>query len=228
MNLDALAGRAASSLLESTQVDTDVALDALRRLDARRTIRRRATAASAALVAVAAVGITMLPVGSRDDRQDPLPAPSFAPLGDEYDVIASETSPTGTSQVVATARDGQPDVVLVRTTDADSVDIAWSAPPAQYLGGRNAPRPAAVAWAADGSRVAIVVALERGRADDVPDLVDLTLLTVNPDGTERRTVARIGSCACTDALPTLTWSHDQVEVDIPDGPDAGHYTKEMP
>ena len=176
---------------------------------------------------LAVIGVTLFP-GTTEQGHEPLPAPSFAPLGEGYTVIASQVSPSGTSEAVATAREGQSDVVLVRTTDPGTSDIAWSAPAAQYLGDHNVPRPAAVAWAPDGSKIAILVALERGPVDDDPDLVDLTFLTVNPDGTERRTLAQVGTCSCTDALPTLIWSHNQVDVDIPDGPDRGHYTKEMP
>jgi hypothetical protein len=235
MNLDTLGEQAARALRaaaasDAAVVDTDAALRSLRERHRRRSAVRgiALTGAAAVAVAGAVVGGPQLWEVFGNDRVEPSRAVDFPPLGPGYDVIATSVSPAGTAEAVATYREGQPAVVLLRTSGSASSDVAWSAPTAHELGDLNVPFPAAVGWAPDGSRIAILVGQERGRVDTASDPVDLTLLTVNPDGTTRQTLGDVGTCRCSAALPTLTWSGDQLAISIPDGPDEGHYTKEMP
>lgn len=234
MNVDLLGARAARAMrdaaaLDMAAIDTDAALRTLRRRHRRRMASRRI--ALAAALAVGALMVGGLPFPDVERRDAPAPSGArddFPPLGDGYEVIASAVSPAGTAEAVATYREGQPAVVLFRTSGSSSVDVAWSAPTAHELGDLNVPFPAAVGWAPDGSRIAILVGQERGRVDTVPDPVDLTLLTVDPDGTARQVVAEVGACRCSASLPTLAWSGDRITVSIPDGPDQGELTKEAP
>jgi hypothetical protein len=138
-------------------------------------------------------------------------------------------SPLGNDQVVAVLRAGQTAVVRVEPGSSDDQHVVWSAPTAHELGDRNLPWPAAVAWAPDGSRLGILVAQERGAVDATDDLVDLTLVTVRPDGSGRQIAGTVGTCWCADASPDLSWVRSgQVEVLVPDGPDRGVHRRTLP
>jgi hypothetical protein len=231
MNLDAVAERAAramrdTAMRDTADLDTNMAIDTLRRFGRRRTALRGVGAVTIVLVA-AAWGL-QLSGDSGHDRPEPSRSIDFPPLDEGYDVIASAVSPSGMAEAVATYREGQTAVVIVRTLERTPPDVVWSAPTPHELGDRNVPFPTAVDWAPDGSRIAILVGQEQGAVNTTADPVELTLVTANPDGTARQSVAEVGRCRCADTLPTLTWSGDQVEVDIPDGPDRGRYTREMP
>jgi len=231
VNLDAVAERAARALRDTAvhdtaDLDTDKAIDALHRIGRRRTAQRGMVAVTIGLVA-AAWGL-QVSGDAGHGRPEPAPAVDFPPLEDGYEVIASAVSSSGDSQAVATYREGQTAVVIVRPLDRNQSDVVWSAPTPHELGDRNVPFPTAVDWAPDGSRIAILVGQEQGAVDSSADPVELTLVTANPDGTARQRVAEVGRCVCATTLPTLTWSGDQVEITIPDGPDQGHYTQEMP
>jgi hypothetical protein len=229
VNLDVRAERAAASLRDATQVDTEAGLESLYRLEGRRSTRRHVAWGVLAAVVVATVWAGHVSRAPDRDRPELTPAAGFPPLGRGYDVTDTDVSPDGDTEAVATYRDGEPAVVLVRGAGTEQSHVIWSAPTAHELGDRNVPWPAAVSWAADGSRIAILVAQERGPRDEVLDLVDLTLVTVNSDGTGREVVDVIGRCWCTGDGPTVTWMDDaQVEVGIPDGPDEGQQTRELP
>ena len=232
MNVDILGERAARALRETAaqdtaSLDTQSALERLRRVDRRRSAVRGVVLGTLVLVG-AAIGGAQLSGASEHDRPDPAPFVDFPPLEDGYDVIASAVAPSGGAEAVATYREAQPAVVLVRTPGETTFDVVWSAPTPHELGDRNVPFPAAVGWKPDGSRIAILVGQERGPVDRRSDLVDLTLVTVNPDGTARQIVAEVGTCRCASTLPAPAWDADQVEIDIPDGPDQGPHTREMP
>lgn len=233
MNVDTLGTQAAralraAALEESAAVDTAAALRSLHRLRRGRTAVRSALVAGAVVVTAIAMGLPFTDDSELATRE-PAASPSLPALGDGYDVIASATSPDGTAEAVATYRDGQPAVVLIRTAGSTAMEVAWSAPTAHERGSGSMPFPAAVGWAPDGSRLAILVGQERQREDAAPTAVDLALVTMNPDGTSRQTVvAEVGTCHCSSVLPTLTWSADQVSITIPDGPDQGLQTEEMP
>lgn len=236
MNVDLLGEQAARALrdaavLDTAATDTDATLRTLRRRHRRGVVSRRIALTAAVAAAVGAVAVGGLPLSEVIKRDSAAPSGTnrdFPPLGDGYEIIASAVSPAGTAQAVATYREGQPAVVLLRTAGSASSDVAWSAPTAHELGDLNVPFPAAVGWAPDGSRIAILVGQERGRVDTASHPVDLTLLTVNPDGTARQVVAEVGACRCSATLPTLTWSGDQITVSIPDGPGQAELTKEVP
>jgi hypothetical protein len=232
VNVDTLGNQAAralraAALNESAAVDPAAALRSLHRLRRGRTAVRSALAAGA--VAVTATAIMGLPFtdDSEHATQEPAASPSLPALGAGYDVIASATSPDGTAEAVATYRDGQPAVVLIRTAGSSAMEVAWSAPTAHERGTGSMPFPAAVGWAPDGSRLAILVGQERPRELAASSPVDLALVTTNPDGTSRQTVAQVGTCDCAGVLPTLTWSSDRVAITIPDGPDQGLHIEEM-
>jgi hypothetical protein len=228
VSVDSMGTRAAADLRAASQVDCEASLAALHRLDRRRrTQRRRATLACGLTVAVA-IGMISRFDSSDGEAPEPLPRPSFTPLGGGYDVIDSDVSPTGLLEAVATFREGQPAVVLVRAADAGSYDVAWSAPTSHELGREDPPWPAAVSWRPDGSRLAVLTAQERDVRHAAARRVELTLLTVNPDGTERRAVAEVGTCRCSADQPAMTWSRNQVAITIPDGPDQGLHTTDMP
>ena len=230
MNVDTLGERAARALRDTalygtTDVDPQAALESLHRLHRRRSALRGVVAG--AVVLVAAIGGLRLAGASEHDRPEP-PAVDFPTPEDGYDVIASSVSPSGTAEAVATYREGQPAVVMVATLKSASSDVVWSAPTPHERGNSNVPFPAAIGWKPDGSRLAILVGQERGPVDSTADPIDLTLLTVNPDGTARQSIAEVGTCRCAAVLPTLTWTGSQVDISIPDGPDQGSYTQEMP
>ena len=231
MNADTMGERAARALRATTfqngAVDIDAALESLHRLHRRRRAVRGAAVAGAFAVGATTIGIVQFS-GAPPDAQEPSVTADFLPLGDGYEVITSSLSPARTAEAVATYREGQPAVVLVRTAGSSSFDVAWSAPTAHERGSGDLPFPAAVGWSPDGSRIAILIGQERQRGDAVSAPVDLMLLTVNPDGTARETVAEVGTCGCSAVLPTLTWSGDEVAIAIPDGPDQGLHTEKMP
>jgi hypothetical protein len=216
-----------ATTLHDNPVETEAALQSLHRLHRQRRAIRGATVAGAIAVTATAIGVVQINGGSHD-REDPAATANFARLGDRYEVIASSVSPAGTAEAVATYRDHQPAVVLIRTSGSSSFDVAWSAPTAHERGSGDLPFPAAVGWSPDGSRIAILVGQERERGGAVSDPVDLTLLAVNPDGTARQTITEVGTCRCSALLPTLTWTADQVAIAIPDGPDQGLHIEEMP
>lgn len=230
MNTDTMGERAARALRATTfqdgAVDVEAALGSLHRRHRRRTAVRRAAAVGAFAVAAATVGIVQISNALHDPQRPPTAA-GLAPLGDEYDVIASSLSPTRTAEAVATYREGQPAVVLVRTSGTSSFDVAWSAPTAHERGDDELPFPTAVEWSPDGSQIAILIGMHRDRGGR-PSSVDLVLLVVNPDGTARQTIAEVGTCGCSAVLPTLSWSGEQVAITIPDGPDRGLHVEEMP
>jgi hypothetical protein len=222
--------RAARALRATTSrdgaVDVEAALESLHRLHRRRTAVKGAVVCGAFAVAATMIGVVQLS-GAPQPPQEPAASVEFPPLGDEYDVIASSLSPARTAEAVATYRDGQPAVVLVRTPGSGSFEVAWSAPTAHERGSGALPFPAAVDWSPDGARLAILVGQEQERGDGA-DPVTLTLLAVNSDGTARETVAEVGTCGCSAVLPTLTWSGDEVAIAVPDGPDQGLHIEEMP
>ena len=230
MNVDILGEHAARVLRDTVQVDTAEALASVRRLDRRRSVRRRAGLLGAAALVAATAWIARPWTISPDDQNDPLPAPpSFAPLDEGYDVTDKDVTESGAAEVVAALREGLPSVVQVRQAGSPSFDVVWNSPTEHELGGGEyVPWPVAVNWAPDESQIAILVARERDSGTDVPTLVDLTLVTVNPDGSGRHVVDKVGTCRCADSSPTMTWLDDQLVVGVPDGPDRGEYTREMP
>lgn len=229
MNLDLVGADAARQLRDSVHVDTTEGLTSLERLLRRRTARRRAALLVAAAVVAATAWMVRPWAGSSDDRYEPLPAPTFVPLGSEYEVIDSEVDGSGTVQVVAALREGLPSVVLVRRAGSPRLRVVWSSPTEHELGrGEHVPWPSAVSWAPDGSQIAVLVAQERGAGTRPSTLVDLTLVTINPDGSGRHVVDRIGTCHCTAGGPSMTWSGDGLTVGIPDGPDRGVHERTMP
>lgn len=232
MNLDTRGGEAARALRATTYrgataVDTAAALTALRRIHRRRATVRSAAAAGAVALAVTAVTGLQLSGVLQHTSGESASAPVLPALGSGYDVIATSVSPDGTAEAVATYRDGQTAVVLVRTPASGSTEVVWSAPTAHERGSGTTSFPAAVGWAPDGSRLAVLVGQERPHRATGPTRVDLTLLAMDPDGTARHTVAVVGTCQCSGALPTLAWSADRVAIDIPDGPDHGLHTEEI-
>ena len=46
--------------------------------------------------------------------------------------------------------------------------------------------------------------------------------------TARPRIAEMGLCRCLITPPTPTWFSDQVDINIPDGPDHWRYPREMP
>lgn len=230
MTIDAVAERAARELRASAAGSDVLAIEAgladLCRRSSRRTTGRVVGLAVTGVVAAAAVWAGS-PPGAGPDRVQPLPAADFPPLGGLFDVIAVDDAPSGETQVVATRRDGQPSVVVVRTRRTPALDVVWSAPTSHELGDREVPFPAAVAWAPDESAIAIVVAQPRGRREERTGLIDLQLVTVAPDGSGRRLVGAIGTCRCTDALPTMEWA-GRIVVAVPDGPDRGPWARRVP
>jgi hypothetical protein len=231
VNVDTRGEHAARALRATTfddsAVDPEPALEKLHRLHRQRMAIRGAVVVGAFAVAATAVAVVQLNGGS-PDRQQPSVTADFPPLGDGFEVVASALSPGGSTEAVATYREGQSAVVLVRTAGSDTLDVAWSAPTAHERGSGDLPFPAAVHWSPDGSRLAILVGQQRRRGTAGSGPVDLTLVTVNPDGTARDIVAEVGSCRCSRLLPTLSWAGDEIAITIPDGPDQGVHREEMP
>lgn len=230
MNVDLLGEHAARVLRDTVQVDPAEALTSLQRLDRRRSGRRRVVLLCAAVVVVATAWIARPWAIALDDQSDPQPAPpGFAPLDEGYDVTDLDVTGSGAAEVVAALHEGMPSVVLVRRAGSPSFDVVWNSPTEHELGGgEHVPWPVAVNWAPDESLIAILVARERDSRTNAPTLVDLTLVTVKPDGSGRQIVDEVGACRCADSSPTMTWSDEQLVVGVPDGPGRGDYTKEMP
>ena len=230
MNVDLLGEHAARVLRDTVQVDTADALTSLQRLDRRRSSRRRAALLGAAAVVAATAWIARPWITSPDDQTDPQPAPpGFAQLDEAYDVTDMDVTQSGAAEVVAALHEGFPSVVLVRRAGSPSFDVVWSSPTEHELGGgEHVPWPVAVNWAPDESQIAILVAHERDSGTSALTFVDLSLVTINPDGSGRHVVDEVGTCRCADSRPTMTWSDDQLVVGVPDGPDRGDYTREMP
>lgn len=227
MNVDVLGEQAAHALRDTARFNTESGLQSLMHLDRRRTRQHRVGGVIATLLVASAAWLGMLGLGSQP-RPQPLPAPTFGPIDPSYDVVDTDVSRAGDAEALATFRDGLTAVVLVRTSADDAVDVVWSAPTEHEVGDRNLPWPAAVSWAPDGSKLAVLVAQERGRPDESKDPVELTLVTLNRDGTHRMVVGIVGACWCSDTTPTVTWSvSDRVEINVPDGPDEGRYTEEI-
>ena len=231
MNLDAVAERAARALLDTAvrdtaDVDTDKAIDTLHRVGRRRTAQRGMVAVTIGLVA-AAWGL-QLSGDSGHGRPEPAPAVDFPPLDDGYEVIASAVSPSGKAASGGHIPGGsdrcrhrphpRPEPIRRRVERADP---SRAGRPQRALPHGRGLGPGRIQDRHPGRSGA-------GAVDAIADPVELTLVTANPDGTARQSVAEMGRCACVAALPTLTWSGDQVEINIPDGPDQGHYTQEMP
>jgi hypothetical protein len=233
-DLDVLGEQAAQALRRASQVDGDARLVDLHRTRRRRT-RHRSAALLAGLAVVAVAGWSLRPDGGAG-RTGPEPAPATSPSTSPSTRVApGETeldrarSPRGGDEVVAVLRAGQNAVVRVEPGSSDEQHVVWSAPTAHEQGDRNLPWPAAVVWAPDASRLAILVAQERGAVDTTDDLVDLTLVTVRPDGSGRQVVGTVGTCWCADGPPDLSWVRSgQVEVLVPDGPDRGTQRRTLP
>jgi Tol biopolymer transport system component len=216
MTVDQRGNRAADVLWTAhADVDVEAGLAKLHRVHGRGA-RRRAVAGASVLVAALAVGAAAVrPVLDHDTAP---PAGSTAGLGAGYDVLATAVSPSGRLEAVATLRDGQPAVVLVRRAGSDQQRVVWSAETPQELVRQNPSRPVAVTWSPDGHRLAVLVARPPYGGTTATD--ELRLLTVDRDGSDRREVpAELGPCACTTHAPTLTWTTDgrTLEVGVPRG-----------
>jgi hypothetical protein len=219
--VDARGVRAGQALRRAAQVDAEAWLH-----DLQRTRRHRARVRNGVVLA----GVVVLAATSWSYR----PGQTERPGSDRGSVaigprltlgeteVDSDRSASGARDAVAVLREGQPAVVRVGVAGSTDQHVVWSAPTAHELGDRNLPWPAAVEWAPDGSLLAIVVAQERGRVDDIDDPVELTLVTVGADGAGRRIAGDVGTCLCRDTRPVLSWTGaNQLEVLIPDGPDRG-------
>jgi hypothetical protein len=155
--------------------------------------------------------------------------PAFPALGDGYDVVDAAVSPSGQMEAVATLRDGEAAVVLVRRADEPDQDVVWSARTPQEVGRENVSRPVSVAWAPDEHQLALLIAQVPFGQPSSREV--LTLLTVSTDGSGRRVIADdVGSCECDAALPTLSWSRDgrRIEVVVPNDTGPGRYDVALP
>ena len=206
-------------------VDVEERLSALHATDRTRTRRRRASVAASVLVAVVAVGTTVVrPAVDRGaEPVQPVPGPSLPDLGAGYDVLAADVSPSGRLEAVATLRTGLPSAVVVRRVGGTGQEVVWAAGTTQELVRENPSRPVAVAWAPDGRRLAVLVARPPYGGDRTTD--ELTLLTMDPDGRNRRDVPfDLGACTCAATLPTLAWSAaGRLDVDVPQGTTTTHH-----
>ena len=213
MTVDRRGRRAAESLwAEVADEDVEARLAALHRTGSRPPRRWQAPVAAAVLVGALAVGVTVVRPG--DDHAAHPVAPVLPTLGTGYHVLASDLSPSGRRQAVATLRDGQPAVVLVRRLGVGRSQVVWSGETPQELVRANPSHAVAVAWSPSGRQIALLVARRPYGAGAAAD-DDLALLTVAPDGSGRRQVpADLGVCACADALPALTWSADGRELTV--------------
>ena len=172
---------------------------------------RGTRAGAAATVALAAWAVwTAGPWDtSAPERKDaPVALPASSRWARALRSATSQCLPREHRQAVATLRQDQPAVVFVRVAGSTSQDVVWSAPTQHEIGDRNLPWPVAVSWAPDEDRIAILIAQERGRVDEKQDLVDVSLLTVAPDGTSRELIDEVGTCACTDRLAEMAWALD--------------------
>ncbi len=211
-------------------VDVDERLSALHATNRTRTRRRRASVAASVHVAVVFVGTTVgRPALDRDaDPVQPVPGPSLPDLGAGYDVLAADVSPSGRLEAVATLRIGVPAAVVVRRVGGTRLEVVWAAGTAQELVRENPSRPVAVAWAPDGRRLAVLVARPPYGGDGTTD--ELSLVTVDPDGRNRRDVpSDLGACTCAATLPTLAWSTaGRLDVDVPQGTTTTHHRVTVP
>jgi hypothetical protein len=229
VNIDQMGKNAAHVLRDATEVDTERALASLKALDKSHPRRHQAALLTVAAL-IAASFLVARPFSTTPHNSEPEPPVStaFAPLGAEYTVIDRDVSVSGAHEVVAALREGLPSIVLVRDSDSLSPDVVWTSPTEHEHGGtERLPTPAAVRWAPDESQIAILMAEVRKQDNNTPNLLDLSVVLVNRDGTGRHLLAQVGTCRC-ETAPIMTWSDHQLTVSIPDGPDRGKHTEEMP
>jgi dipeptidyl aminopeptidase/acylaminoacyl peptidase len=214
MSVDERGRTAADSLWATTgDLDVEARLGQLHRAGQPEASRRRAVVGAAALVAALAVGAAAVrPVLDTDTAPPPA---TTSGLGPGYDVLATAVSPSGQLEAVATLRDGQPAVVLVRRAGSGNLRVVWSAETPQELVRTNPSRPVAVAWSPDGRRLAVLVARPPYGESATTD--ELRLITLDRDGSDRREVpAELGPCTCSAHAPTLSWADaEHLEVGVP-------------
>lgn len=225
-DVDLRGERAGDALRRAAQVDAAERLVHLHRTRRHRTRRRAAALVlGTALVTTAVWGRALDRADETTGTEVARPA-IHAALGPGATVVDVSRSPSGEVDAVVALRDGLPSVVAVVPVTTSQASVVWSAPTAQEADERNLPRAAAVAWAPDGSRLAILLATPRHGAG--PADVGLTLVTVAPDGSGRELLGSVGRCECDQGALDLLWrSNDQVEVVIPDGPDEGIVTRRV-